>query len=84
MNDLKFALRQLLKNPGFAAVAALTLALGIGVNTSMFSVLNTLLFHKPAYPDPDALIRVFRSGPNFRFAPHSPADFLDYREGITS
>ncbi len=77
MNDLKFAFRQLLKNPGFTAIALLTLALGVGVNTSMFSLLSALLFHQPAYPEPDVLIRVFRSGPNFQGAPHSAANFLD-------
>src|SRR6266496_6511967 len=44
MNDLKFAVLQLLKNPGFTAVAVLTLALGIGANTAIFGVLNELLF----------------------------------------
>src|SRR5215470_17788626 len=80
MNDLKLAFRQLLKNPGFTAVAVLTLALGIGANTAMFSLLNTLLFRALPYPEPPRLVGVFRTSPHSQSWPHSPANFLDYRE----
>src|SRR5687767_8176249 len=80
MNDLKFAFRQLVKNPGFTAVAVLTLALGIGANTSMFSLLNTLLFRALPYPESSRLVAVFRTSPHSQSWPHSPANFLDYRE----
>ncbi len=56
MNDLRFALRQLLKNPGFTAVAALTLALGIGANTVVFSVAKTVLFRPLGYDNEDRLM----------------------------
>jgi len=73
-------MRQLLKNPGFTAVAVITLALGIGVNTAMFSLLHTLLFEPLPYPDSARVVRVFRTSPQSRSWPHSPANFLDRRE----
>ncbi|HUJ45327.1 MAG TPA: ABC transporter permease [Opitutaceae bacterium] len=75
--DLKFAARSLLKTPGFTVVALLTLTLGIGVNTAMFGVVNTLLFRPGPYPEPDRLVRIFRTSPQSQTWPHSLPNFRD-------
>src|SRR6266545_800859 len=58
MNDLKFAFRQLMKNPGFTAVAVLTLALGIGAHSAIFTVINVVLLRPLPYPEPGQLVQL--------------------------
>src|ERR1041385_7587625 len=59
MNDLKFALRQLRKSPGFTLIAVLTLALGIGLNTSIFSLIDDLFLRQLPFKDPQQLVHVY-------------------------
>src|SRR5258708_4518162 len=79
MNDLKFALRQLLKNPGFTAVAVLTLALGIGANTAIFSVVDAVLLRPLAYPDSGQLVWLSERGPDWSGGSLSYPNFIDWR-----
>jgi predicted permease len=62
LSDLKYTLRQIWKNPGFVAVAVFTLALGIGANTAVFSVINSLLLHALPVKDPGRLVIMSKSG----------------------
>ena len=78
--DVRYSLRMLLKHKGFTVVAVLTLALGIGINTAMFSVLNTFLFRSLPYPQSERLIRVFRTSPHSQSWPHSAGNFFDQHD----
>src|SRR5437870_13703965 len=80
MNDLKFAFRQLLKNPGFTAVAVLTLALGIGANTAVFSVVNAVLFLRLPFADADQLVLVGETNRRGQPGGVSPVNFIDWKE----
>lgn len=73
----------LLKHKGFTVISALTLALGIGINTAMFSVLNTFLFGLLPYPQSERLVRVFRTSPHSQSCPQSAANFFDQHKQNT-
>ena len=79
LQDVRYSLRMLLKHKGFTVVATLTLALGNGVNTAMFSVLNTFLFRSLPYPQSERLVRVWRTSPHSQNWPFSAGNFFDQR-----
>jgi predicted permease len=77
--DLRYAVRQLRKNPGFTAVAALTLALGIGANTAIFSVVNAVLLNPLPFPNASRIVSLFEATPNFPRGSISYPNFLDWQ-----
>jgi predicted permease len=84
MNDVRYGLRQLIKHPGFTLIAVLTLALGIGANTAIFSVVNAVLLKPLPFPDPDQLIAVgmtdTRQKSQTDMNSLSYPDFFDFRD----
>lgn len=83
MQDVRHAVRMFAKNPGFAAVVVLTLGLGIGVTTSVFSIFNGVLLKPLAYPNPHELVRVFDTQPACKTCPASFPKYHDWRERNT-
>ena len=76
IQDVKYALRSFAKNPGFAMVAVATLALGIGANSAIFSVVSGVLLQPLPYDEPENLVAIYS-----RFTPESGYDFPEYGVG---
>ncbi len=78
LQDIRYALRQLARNPGFTAVATIALALGIGSTTSIFSVVDQVLLHPLPYPDSDRIVKVSQTFQGEQTGDASPANYLDW------
>ena len=79
LKDIRYSFRSLLKRPGFTAIALIALALGIGANTAIFSLVNAVVLQPLPYPDPDRLVWAWGRFPGGNRASVSPPDYLDFR-----
>jgi predicted permease len=84
MTSLRIAFRSLLKSPGFTTVSLVTLALGIGVNTSMYTLVDTLLFRSAPYPEAERIVRVFSTTATSQFDGFSYPELEEMRAHVTS
>src|SRR5437773_6666438 len=85
MNDLRFALRQLRKSPGFTSLAIITLAIGIGMNTAIFSLIQDLFLRGLPFSEPERVVRIYGEAKerDLKQMPFSVPKFWHYRDGQT-
>src|SRR6476619_498715 len=81
--DLTYGVRMLLKHPGVSAIAVITLALGIGANTAIFSVVNAVLLNPLPYKEPDRLVSLWENVPGHGRWRAAPANFFDWKKQNT-
>src|SRR5258708_5291330 len=86
LQDLRYAFRQLRNSPGFTVVTILVLALGIGTNAAVFSVINTVLLRPLPFPDPSQLVQIWESNPSRGEIQGtvSPWNFVDWQKQNTT
>lgn len=83
LNDIRFGIRMIRKSPGFASVAVLTLAIGIGANAAIFSFVDAVLLRPLPYPHPEEIVQVWEKPPKYDRNGVSTMNFLDWKNQNT-
>src|SRR5690242_12042268 len=83
-SDIRLAFRRARKRPGFTLVAILSLTLGIGANSAVFSLVNAILLRRAPIPQPERIVEIYQHQNDFPFSPFSYPDFVDFRRAASN